>query len=176
MSASWPDSLKMDPGALKALEKAATENAIIGKWPEGEKFRIAHQAEAMAQILVPEFHSDITNAKIVYLFRQHIGGRGQTLAGKASTANARLKFLTEYDFVIELNWTMWANMDVPQRTALLDHELQHCSRDDKESYCILQHDIEEFGAIIQRWGLYNQEAKSFADVCTQQLELLTATA
>jgi hypothetical protein len=38
----------------------------------------------------------------------------------------------------------------------------------------VQHDIEEFHCIVARHGLWQQNVKTFADVCAQQLELLPA--
>jgi len=172
----WPETLKLDPGAKKAIERAVETNPVPGNWPEGTVYVNADQAREMAGPLIEAFHTHLTNARIAFLFKQHVGGRSQSLAGKATVTSAKIKHLSDVDFVIEINWTMWIGMSVPTRTALLDHELEHCGVDDKENWCIISHDIEEFHTIVARHGLWQQNVKTFADVCTTQLELLTAPA
>lgn len=168
----WPETLKLDPGAKKALEKVPEQNPLIATWPEGTKFLTCDQAIAIAKVIIPVFHTHLTNAKIAYLFKQHVGGRGVTLSGKTKLASAQLKFLSDMDFIIELNHSWWTGASLPARVALVDHELSHCGIDDSEKWCAVSHDIEEFNSIVQRWGLWHHGVKQFADVLTQQLDLL----
>lgn len=170
----WPDTLKLDPGAKKALERAVETNPIAGTWPEGTKFMNADQARSMADVLIPAFHPHLTNARVAYLFKQHVGGRGVTLYGKASLASAKLKHLSDVDFVVELNHSIWLGASIPLRTAMVDHELSHCGTDDSENFCMIQHDIEEFYGIVQRWGPYHQGITQMKQVLNAQLELVPA--
>lgn len=167
----WPETIKMTQKGKKAVEDAG-KLPQLANWPEGEKFMDAEQAEAIAFPLIGELHKHLVNAKICYLFKQHVGGRGQTLSAKVKLASAQIKHLTGFDFIMELNWTVWQGMPIETRTALLDHELSHCGREEEGGYLIIQHDLEEFNAVVARWGLWNPGVSQFADVCAQQLELL----
>ena len=167
----WPDTLKLDPGAKKALEKVPEQHPLVAKWPEGEKFLTCDQAKAMADILVPVFHNHLTNAHITFLFKQHVGGRGVTLMGKTKLASAQLKYLTTIDFVVEINHTTWAGASLLMRAALIDHELSHCGQDDS-GFCFVQHDIEEFFGVVQRWGQWHSSVTTMKQVLTAQLELV----
>lgn len=168
----WPENLDLDPGARTALEKACKDNPLPVKWPEEEKFLVCDQAHKMSQVLIPAFHSDITNAKIAYLMKEHVGGRGKTFGAKTTLSSSKLKFLAEVDFIIEINFTAWSGASVPGRAALLDHELCHCGRDENGKYCFVDHDIQEFGSVVRRWGLWSREVQMFSEVLKEQLELL----
>jgi hypothetical protein len=168
---NWPDTVKLSKKAKERVE-AAGAMPQMAAWPEGVKFEEAEQAEAIAFPLIAELHKHLVNANIAYLFRQHVGGRGVTLAGKTKLASGLIKHLTKFDFVLEINWTLWSQAPIETRVALIDHELSHCGREEEGGFCILQHDLEEFNAVVARWGLWNQGVRQFADVCAQQLELL----
>lgn len=170
----WPDTLKLDPGAKKALEKVPEQHPLLAKWPEGEKFIVCDQGKAIADILIPVFHSHLTNAKVAYLFKQHVGGRGVTLMGKTKLASGQMQFLASVDFIIEINHTTWAGASLPMRAALIDHELSHCGVDDNSAYCFIQHDIEEFFGVVQRWGQWHSSVTTMKQVLTAQLELVPA--
>ena len=170
----WPDTLKLDPGAKKALEAVPEKHPLLAKWPEGEKFLVSDQAKAIGDILIPEFHKHLVNAKVAYLFKQHVGGRGVTLFGKAALSSAKLKFLSQVDFVLEINHTIWADASLQMRAAMIDHELSHCGVDDNGAFCFLQHDIEEFFGVVQRWGQWHGAVTTMRQVLTSQLELVPA--
>jgi len=174
MGEKWPDTLKLDPGAKKALEAVPEKHPLLAKWPEGEKFLVCDQGKAIGDILIPEIHSHLVNAKIAYLFKQHVGGRGQTLYGKASLSSAKMKFLSQVDFVLEINHTIWAGASLQMRAAMIDHELSHCGVDDNGAFCFLQHDIEEFFGVVQRWGQWHGAVSTMRQVLTSQLELVPA--
>jgi hypothetical protein len=49
----------------------------------------------------------------------------------------------------------WDRLDETQRSALTYHELLHCSRNDKEQWVIVRHDLEEFRAVVKHFGLWS---------------------
>ena len=167
----WPLSLRLDPGAKTALERVLEDHPIWAAWPEDEKVMGCPQAQAVARILVPEFHSELVNAKIAYLFVEKMGNRGRAVWAKAST---QLHYLSEYDFVVTVNWTVWKDLDLVKRVALVDHELEHFGLDDKGGFCLLPHDLEGFHSIVRRYGLWRSSVVNFVDAATAQTELALA--
>lgn len=61
-------------------------------------------------------------------------------------------------FVIEVAEDAWSLLDADQRKALLDHELCHfCLEESEEGppeMALLDHDVEEFVAIMERHGAW----------------------
>ena len=168
---NWPETVKLTAKSRKAVEEAG-QMPQMASWPEETKFEDAEQAKALAFPLIGELHKHLVNAKIVFLFKQHVGGRGLSLPAKVKLASGQIKHLTGFDFIMEINWTVWSGIPIETRVALIDHELSHCGREESGGYCILQHDLEEFTAVVARWGLWTPSVKQFADVCAQQLELI----
>ena len=167
----WPDTVKMTAKGKKHIETAG-QMPQLATWPEDKKFMDADQPKAVAFALVAELHKHLVNAKIAFLFKQHVGGRGQSLGAKVKLASGETKHLTGFDFIMEINHSIWTTVPMHTRVALIDHELSHCGRDENDKYCIIQHDLEEFNAVVARWGLWQPNVKQFADVCAQQLELI----
>lgn len=78
------------------------------------------------------------------------------------------------DFLIVLDRSYWREATDLQREILVYHELMHCGhavdkhgdpRYDKETgapvYCIRGHDVEEFVAVVQRYGVHNSDIDAF---------------
>jgi hypothetical protein len=148
-------------GAGEHLTRAVREVELLATWPEGVKFEPAIQPRAIANALIGAFHTHLVNARIEYLFRENLERRGRVRLGVASRAAGKLSYLAEVDFVIEFNWTYWAKLTPPQRIALVDHELCHCSRDDDGNWTMRSHDVEEFSEIVSRWGLWTPDLRIF---------------
>lgn len=167
----WPEQLKLTAAGKKALEKVSKDAPVLAQWPDDTKIHSADDAEEMAQILIAQFHEELRSARIGYVFKEKMGGRGWIDTGKADLANPVLKYFSECDFVIVLNWTTWKAMDLVQRTALLDHELEHCGISDSGKYEIQKHDVQEFNTIVGRWGAYHETLAQFLRVANPQLGL-----
>lgn len=165
-----PDELD----ATKLL-KAIEHDPPPRDWPEGEKYIDAPQCSAIAAQMIGRLHTHLATARIGFVFKEHMAGRGRLILAKASKAGGALAFLSSFDFVIVFNWTHWKDMDVRMRCALVDHELMHCQRDlDTGAFLLLGHDVEEFGAIVRRWGFWKPDLLSFAEIVKVQLELFTS--
>jgi len=167
----WPEHLKLTAAGKNALERVSEEAPVLAQWPDDTKIHAADDAEAMAEILIAEFHKEIRGVSIAYLFKEKMGGRGWIDTGKADLANPVLKYLSGYDFIIKLNWTVWKAMDLVQRAALLDHELEHCGVSDSGKPEIQKHDVQEFNAIVGRWGPYHDALAQFLRLANPQLGL-----
>jgi hypothetical protein len=84
--------------------------------------------------------------------------KGRDIAATAEKVSAKHKTLSGFDFVITVAAPTWQRLDDSIRLAVMDHELEHCWIEETDSgelkYKILPHDVEEFGSIIMRHGLY----------------------
>lgn len=147
-------------GAAEQLTKAVREVEVLGEWPGGP-FCEAAQPKAIAKALIAAIHGELVDAHIAYLFCEDIRTRDRIVLGKAARAASVLGYLSGFDFVLRFNWTAWGPLTPPQRIALVDHELAHCTRDDKGAYSLLSHDVEEFASIVQRWGLWKPDLVQF---------------
>lgn len=141
---------------------------ILANWPEGSKYHSAEQAEAIARVLIDHVptHQELVHAQIAFIFREKMATRDRCVWGKASKADGKLSFFAGFDFVIELNWQQWRKLTDHQKLALIDHELEHCGREQDEagkwSWVLRSHEIEAFNGEVTRWGLWRDDLKVFA--------------
>ncbi len=57
--------------------------------------------------------------------------------------------------VLEVAKEVWDKLDTNQREAVIDHELSHVLVDDESGkVSLIEHDVNEFGSIIKRYGPY----------------------
>lgn len=129
--------------------------------------------------LVHEHHSELRDAKIVLAW--HKGWKpdvdGRVTLGMCRKASDLDRQLADYDFIILLNREWWTNISVTQeqQVALMDHELchaevvidpvtndPHVDEKGRTVYRIRKHDIEEFAAIVERYGCYKRDLETFA--------------
>ena len=128
----------------------------------------AEQPKALGDALVGTLHRHLDRAAIAYLFREHIEGK----LGVAAKCSAKVRFLADRDYTIEFDWGAWKQLSPEQRIALVDHELCHCAgRDEKGNWTVARHDIEEFTAIVGRYGCWRPELQGFIRVASQQADL-----
>ena len=92
-------------------------------------------------------------------------------ADKGNTRYAQVRVVQEkerrqhecdWHFVITVNFAVWEVLELPQRLAVLDHELYHCQMYECEVPRLMPHDFEDFHAIITKHGLYLPSRKSMA--------------
>lgn len=127
--------------------------------------------------LVEKHHEELSEARIALAWNTawKPDVDGHCVLGKCRKTTDLDRELAAYDFVIILRREFWYHDKVTttQRTALLDHELTHATvRLDKHGepvidergrqvYRLRTHDIEEFGCIIQRYGLWKHDLRWF---------------
>jgi hypothetical protein len=133
---------------------------------------------AMLDELVMDHHEDLELARIALAWNRSwkpdVDGR-ETL-GKMKKATDLDRELMEFDFVLILNEGFWMHQDVTdiQRHAVMDHELHHGAlkldpktlevvedAKGRRKYRIRKHDIEEFSAVVRRWGCWKHELEQF---------------
>jgi Putative phage metallopeptidase len=157
---NWPKSITAI--ARKALESALVMDPEYAEWPEGEKVLVAKQPQAIAEVLIKAHHPHLTKRVVAYLWAKEIAGSGKVVLGKASKASAKIRFLAGVDFVIDVNWTAWKALEPRQRVALMDHELAHLAVDGETlAPMVIPHDVEEFGVIVERRGLWKSDLEGF---------------
>ena len=157
-----------------ALSKALGMDKEFAEWPEGAKVKAAAQPAAIGRVLIEGNHPLLKNRPVAYLWVKGEAGPGKVALGKARVASAKIRHFGHVDFVIDFNWTAWQALTSVQRVALVDHELHHCATDGETLKPILiEHDIEEFGTIIERWGLWKPDLVKFGESVkkAQQLAL-----
>ena len=128
--------------------------------------------------LVTQHHEEIRDARIALAWalswKPDVDGR--VVLGKCKKASELDRELAAFDFIILLNRKFWQDFEVTdhQRRALLDHELCHAAVSyDKDGepvvdergrkvYRTRKHDIEEFTAIVSRYGCYKRDLEQFA--------------
>lgn len=156
-----------------AIERALAVH-VLAVWPEHTPFTTAEQPAAIGAVLVSTLHRHLAGAQIGYVFREDISSHDKTTLAKASKAGSKLGFFTGLDLCIDVNHTAWLTLSSEQRVALIDHELCHFGleeTDKGEKYVLLSHDVEEFGAIVSRWGLWKSDLYAFGRVVAEQGEL-----
>lgn len=139
-------------------------------------YRQATSVKRIADELIAGHHQELVDVHIEYVFRsepaKENGKEKWGTARKITGLNAYLAGDTaeggEADdfFVVEIAEPIWAVLDEPQKVALVDHELSHCTTaiDEKTGDLKLKmrpHDLEEFSAIVRRYGLWREDVEAF---------------
>jgi len=137
--------------------------------------------------LIEQHHDELTDARIALAWntawKPDVDGRCKL--GMCKKASDLDRELAAFDFVIILRREFWfhAQVNDNQRNALLDHELMHATvkldstgdpvHDERGRviYRIRKHDIEEFGAIVARYGLYKRDLQWFVEQVPKAGEL-----
>lgn len=146
----------------------------------------AVEAQEIARDLICDYHPHLLDANIVYLFTsQERKYRGDVVLGTAQRLGSLPKFFSSgeaasledgYDFCILLSEDQWKFLSVPQRHALIDHQLSHCgvrrtvnaiTQEVTEHWTLLAHDVEEFRGVIERHGLWRLDLRKFAETAIQ---------
>ena len=133
------------------------------------KFEVAAQEERdMMLEIMDEHHEQLYDEsghgmRVVLLLKEgNWEKNGRWVAGEAKKVGDRERLLTGFEFMIVLNAGIWRRLEVPQKKALLDHELCHCAYGGRGPM-ILGHDVEEFGCIVERHGLWTEDLLKFAE-------------
>ncbi len=132
----------------------------------------------MADELRAEFHKDIEDARIAYVFvPKGLAKHGRVSLGSAKKESDAHRLVSGVNFIVRLSLDKWNSFTLEQQRAVLDHELCHCAAkyDDKTAervgWKVRGHDLEEFGEVIERHGLYLPDRKAFVENAARQLEM-----
>lgn len=115
--------------------------------------------ESLAKDLIREHHPELVNLKIVYLWKNKpMQKGGREVIAMIRKASSLIKALTEYDIIMIVSYPLYNSLTDKQQRACIDHELCHVLIDEdlagNPKIKMVAHDVEEFGSIIERHGLY----------------------
>lgn len=154
----------------------------------GTQYEHSVEVEKIARELIQKYHKHLVEANFAFLMRYSNSwtSKRKTLWGTAEKVSAKTKFLTDtgdedgIDFIVTINATIWKGLTLDMKKALVDHELCHCARGDDDkagnpTWYIDGHSVEDFTAVIRRYGLWSEEVKAviraIEDSKTQQTEI-----
>lgn len=141
----------------------------------------APDVEAIGRELIREHHPHLMKARVEFLFvNKAPKGGGKVVWGTARLVSGVNAFLAGQDieegdatafFAIVISAPVWEGLAEEKRKALVDHELAHCwveETDEGETRLrLLKHDLEEFGAIVLRHGLWRQDVEQFVHMAEE---------
>ena len=114
------------------------------------------EAKVIAEKLLNEFKELKSFPAIKYLMK--VSDSSQ-YSGKISKATGKWKYLTNYDYIIEVWDGFWTQATNTQKEALIYHELKHiaCKENDDATltWNIREHDSEEFVDVVKKYGAWN---------------------
>lgn len=102
------------------------------------------------------------NGKTVLGTAKLVGGSEAVEATGGADAEEWVDGKDREHFRIEIAFDAWQGLTKHQRQALVFHELLHCGADDKGKPMILPHDVEEFRAAVETFGLWKTDLEAFA--------------
>jgi len=141
--------------------------------------KIYSEAEDVAQIasgLIPNFHPELAEARISYVYVDKASNKGgRALYGKVKKFSGYFEWALERDFVVEVAADLWQELSDPQKTALVDHLLEHVTGEEDEKTGVMnwltrEPDVQEFSSILNRHGAWHQALAGFASIA-QKLDL-----
>ena len=144
-------------------------------WPhtdgEPDEFAVASAAAGIGSGLIEElvrlrhlrFH------RIDYLMRNKKSwtSKGRTVFGKLKKPTGLVRWYSNADFVVLLNWEVWERLNPMQRIALIYHELRHAEIDEGAA-STRGHDFEGFFDELELFGTRTYEEWNRLAVATTQ--------
>jgi len=162
-------SLDENDKGVPIVEVAIQEKEEQQTEVEKDKYWDAIEVREIAQKFLAEdgTFSFPTNTPILYLFVDKMKNWGL-----CSRCSGRVKAASAYEFIITINHEVWSAMDERSREALVFHELLHVGFNmETGKYCIVPHDVEEFGRVVLRYGLWRDDVKLFVNAGMKAITL-----
>lgn len=134
------------------------------------EFSEAEAVESLAEGLIPNYHSELATARILYVFVDKASKKGgKELLGKAQKVGGIWEYYAEKDFVITVPLDKWAQLEDAQRTALVDSLLERCTGEEDEKtgeikWLVREPDVQEFSNILERHGAWHSDLERFVVV------------
>lgn len=116
----------------------------------------APEVKEIAEKLIPEFKDLIDLPSIKYLIKISDNSK---YSGQIFKATGKWKYLTNFDYIIEVWYGFWMNATPSQKEALVYHELKHIRGKENDEgemiWSIMEHDLEEFIDVAKKYGTWN---------------------
>lgn len=137
-----------------------------------ENYSEADEPTAIARELIQKHHPHLAEARIVCLFE--LADEPKTKNGKIVLASARkatgmLACFSQRDFILTFHGKSWEELTSETKRALVMHELCHCDREDGK-WATKGHDLEEFGAVVEKFGLWHRGLQNMAAVIQEEFK------
>lgn len=132
--------------------------------------------EAMAKTMIDKYDelAHCRDAQIKYLYKS---SEKSKYLGKCSKASGKWRYLTDYDFIIEVWLEYWDTASAMEREALLFHELRHIEKaikfkDGVETFKwrVRKHDVEVFMKEAERFGAWTPDLEALQDLLIETEE------
>lgn len=133
----------------------------------------APEVAEIAARLIALFHPHLHGVRIEYVFVSEAPRhQGSPVNGLLRVVTGLYAFLAtpgcrgepEPFFCMEITKPVWDVKPAGWRVALVDHELSHAGYDDEyDTICTVPHDEEEFDAVAERHGAWNEGLERFGD-------------
>ncbi|OGC95286.1 MAG: hypothetical protein A2W25_05055 [candidate division Zixibacteria bacterium RBG_16_53_22] len=136
---------------------------------------VPHEVLAIAQELIDQYHEQLKECKIGFVFRSEasISG-GKMVLGTTGKVTEKIKPLLsdELDILIVLAEDQYALMNSLRRKALIDHELCHIVNNlNTGGWTTKAHDINEFKEIVERYGLWSYDLMNIGEAVAKAYQL-----
>lgn len=136
-------------------------------------FENSPEVEEMAHKLIAEHHKRLADANIGYLIRTGAWTvHGDERLGNTEKCSSKYRHLTGFDFTITVNQSIWNMMQPNEKSALVDHLLSHCGKNEN-GWCYWNHDVEDFAAVVRRHGLWQEGVRKYAEAAAEASRQLT---
>lgn len=128
----------------------------------------------IAREVIEKWHPDLMDASIAFIFRSEAPtSNGRITYGAASRIKPEHQLLgLDHDFFIWLAQDKWYTLTDAQKMALVDHELCHCTFNDKDQAKMVDHDIQEFACIIERHGFWWPHPERFIEAVQAAMPMM----
>lgn len=119
--------------------------------------------------VLPRWHDHLRKPHILYLFQDKLPpNKGRAVMAKIRKATATERFIGQYHLVLVVSEMVWRAIDENKRIALLDHEFCHVQYDDdKMTYRLVGHDLEEFRDVVRRHGAWFADIEMFNEAVAE---------
>lgn len=148
----------------------------------------APEVQQIAEKLIEEHHPHLNDpdVTIYYIFRSDLPKqRGKVVAGEArKITNLAAYFASASEesespdpfFAMIISRPAWQDLCHNQRVALVDHKLCHMgvrySRTGEQKLVIVEHDLSEFKAVVERHGLWDECLQEMAETMRPHIKQL----
>ena len=141
--------------------------------PQTKEWRRMPELDPVVAELVAQHHPHLERASIVCVGKPKAAKKGDRYnVAKFRKVTALWRTLLgeheQVDYVIEVGLDQWARLEARERRIVLDHELCHgAGQDDEGRWTLVGHDLEEFRAIVRRYGKWSPDVELFVNEVAQ---------
>ncbi len=148
-------------------------------------YELAPEVEELAKDLVRRYHQHLVNAGLVYLWRtgnwkkggKRVLGTAEKVGGKTSFwLRQAMHWDRDLVYAVTISKQAWPELSHDQRLALIDHELCHFVPNDAGKIEIVEHDVTEFRAVLERHGFWEDELRRFCEAAVKAQQALAFVA